>query len=212
MFSFSNECDDRFLFNSHPVCWSTWALPLSLPEWTFCSETDRCLCLVSIETPLCSLGRNRGRGRDGERFCVAARLVVTANQMIRLTRVGVCGGSGESLQGGRCKVILGGGREKNNNQRWCWVALDVGNRTLLHTDVWFSLNHTREILSFKWKSHSNVYLYARMPPFSSSLVYFWEMSGSAASLLWCVGHDCVKCFPSNLALLLQLPKEAGALK
>lgn len=54
-----------------------------------------------------------------------------------------------------------------------------------------------------------------MPPFASSLVYFWEMSGSAASLLLCVGLD-VKPFLSNLALLLQLQKKtaqsAGALK
>lgn len=63
--------------------------------------------------------------------------------------------------------------------------------------------------SFQRKSHSNenhFYLYSGKPPFSSSLVYFGEICGGAASPLSCVGHD-VKCFLSNLALLLQLHKE-----
>lgn len=88
---------------------------------------------------------------------MAARLVVTANQMIRLNLVGLCDGSGESLQGGRCKVILGGsgGEKQIYNQRWYWVSPDVGNRTLFtHRHSIFSEPHNTEIRSFERKSHS----------------------------------------------------------
>lgn len=68
--------------------------------------------------------------------------------------------------------------------------------------------NTGTLLSFERKSYSNenhFYLCAGMPPSSSSLVYFWEMSGSAASLLSCVGQE-VKCFLSNFDSIVAASK------
>lgn len=134
---------------------------------------------------------------------MAARLVVTANQMMRLNRGGACDGSGESLYGGWRKVILGEGRKKKKSKMVLSCAGPGQQDTSTHRHLIFSEPQNMGTGKAIQMKITSIYILECLF-FSSSLVYFWEMSGSAASLLLCVGH--VKCFLSNLALLLQLQK------
>lgn len=122
---------------------------------------------------------------------------------MRLNRGGACDGSGESLYGGWRKVILGGGRKKKIKDGAELCRTRATGHFYTHRHLIFSEPQnmgTGKAIQMKIPS---IYILECLR-FSSSLVYFWEMSGSTASLLLCVGH--VKCFLSNLALLLQLQK------
>lgn len=88
------------------------------------------------------------------------------------------------------------------------------NGTLLHTDISFSLNcRTHRFCHLNGKAtQMSIYILGCL-----LFILCWSICGkrlAALRLSSCVGHD-VKCFLSNLALLLQLQKEsksAGALK
>lgn len=125
---------------------------------------------------------------------MAERLVVTANQTIRSSRGGACGGSGESLRGGQRKVTLGGERQKKSKTVSAYVkTLDFFlNR---RTQRFCNLNEKATPMS--------IYILGCL-----LFLLCWSILGkclAAQRRSSCVGHD-VKCFLSNLPLLLQLQK------